>query len=58
MLKSFHLSLHRLAMYGVSEGSEDEGEWRNEPPVAELRYKLKDPRTKHQYNPFCRLLYL
>ena len=41
----------------VSEGSDD-GEWHDGPPVAELRYKPKDPRTKHQYNPFCRLFYL
>ena len=42
-----------------SEGSEDGGEWRDGPPVAELPRKLlKDPRTKHQYNPFCRLFFL
>ena len=41
-----------------SEGSEDEGEWRDGPPKAELQYKPKDLRTKHQYNPFFRLFFL
>ena len=40
------------------QGGEEEGEWHDGPPVAELRHRPKDPRTKHKYNPFCRLFYL
>ena len=39
---------------------EGEYEWHGGPPAAELRHRPKDqdPRTKHKYNPFCRLFYL